>query len=74
MILRGRVLHFLEQPNPVNLEGSYEYIEEGAVVINEGRILEIGNYIEIRVKYPNLEVKDYSKNLIFPGFIDLHNH
>ena len=74
MILRGRVLHFLEQPNPVNLEGSYEYIEEGAVVINEGRILEIGDYTETRVKYPDLEVTDYAKNLIFPGFIDLHNH
>ena len=41
MIIRGRVLHFLEQPNTDNPEGSYEYIEEGALVINEGRILEI---------------------------------
>ena len=74
MIIRGRVLHFLEEPKTDDPEGSYEYIEEGALLTKEGRILEIGNYQEIRTKYPNFDVMDHGNDLIFPGFIDLHNH
>ena len=74
MIIRGRVLHFLRKPNQVNLEGAYEYFEEGALVIDSGRILEIGEYAEMVSKYPDCEVENHKENLIFPGFIDLHNH
>ena len=74
MIIRGRVLHFLEEPKTDDSEGSYEYIEEGALLTKEGRIWEIGNYQEIRKKYPNFDVMDHRNDLIFPGFIDLHNH
>ena len=74
MIIRGRVLHFLEQPDADNLDSSYEYIEEGALIVNEGRILGVGDYSGIRKKYPDAEVMDHGNNLIFPGFIDLHNH
>ena len=74
MIIRGRVLHFLRKPNQVNLEGAYEYFEEGALVIDSDRILEIGEYAEMVSKYPDCEVEDHKENLIFPGFIDLHNH
>ena len=42
MIIRGRVLHFLKQPDLLKPESSYEYIEEGALAIEEGRILEVG--------------------------------
>ena len=74
MIIRGRVLHFLKQPDLLQPESSYEYIEEGALAIEEGRILEVGKFLDIRRRYIDFKVVDYKENLIFPGFIDLHNH
>ena len=74
MIIKGRVLHFLKQPDLLQPESSYEYIEEGALAIEQGRILEVGKFLDIRKRYIDFEVVDYKENLIFPGFIDLHNH
>ena len=64
MIIRGRVLHFLKQPDLLKPESSYEYIEEGALAIEEGRILEVGKFLDIRRKYIDFKVVDYKENLI----------
>ena len=43
-ILRGRVLSFLEEPQGRDDHASYRYIEDGAVVIGDGKILMVGEW------------------------------
>ncbi len=74
MILKGRVFHFLDEGRKDSPEEFYEYIEKGALVISGEKIVDIGEFDNLIKKYPNYEVVDHKNNLIFPGFIDLHNH
>ena len=48
MILKGRILHFLDNGNIENPENSFEYIEKGGLVISGEKIIDIG------VTYKNL--------------------
>ena len=74
MILKGRIFHFLDNENIEKPENSFEYIEKGGLVISGDKIIDIGEFNQIILQYPNYEVIDHKNNLIFPGFIDLHNH
>ena len=74
MIVKGRVLHFLESPDDVPIKNAVQFIENGALVLDSERVLEMGTFPEMRLKYPYHEVLDRGENLILPGLIDLHNH
>lgn len=73
-ILRGRVLTFLAEPLGPEDAASYRYIEDGAVVIADGKVLMIGPYDPARAGQPGHEVIDHRPNLILPGLIDAHIH
>ncbi len=72
---RGELMHFLADPAKVALEDSYEYIEDGLLIIKDGLVEEIG---EASVLLPTLdegdEVIHYENGLMMPGFIDTHVH
>ena len=74
MILKGRILHFLDNGSIEKPENSFEYIEKGGLVISGEKIIDIGEFNQMILQYPNYEVIDHKNNLILPGFIDLHNH
>lgn len=71
-VLRGRVLTFVDAPQGPDDTGSFRYIEDGAVFINEGRIVSVGEYH--RSNIAGASVIDHHPNLILPGFIDAHVH
>jgi len=74
-ILRGRVLSFLEEPQGRDDHASYRYIEDGAVVIGDGKILMVGEWNERAASHHDAaEIIDHRPNLILPGFIDPHIH
>lgn len=50
------------------------YIENGAVVINEEKIVDLGEVGEILKKYPNKKVMDIEGKVIMPGIINTHHH
>jgi guanine deaminase len=50
------------------------YIPDGLLVLENGRVKELGIYQELKHKYENIEVIDHSNYLITPGFIDTHIH
>lgn len=58
----------------------YEYIEDGMLVVENGKIVEVGKASEVRNKMNNINneipmaVVDYKGKLITPGFIDTHQH
>lgn len=50
---------------------SSEPIENGALLVRDGKIADIGVAETMRLRYPNEEVKDFGMAALAPGFIDL---
>ena len=74
-ILRGRVLTFVSEPQGPDDHASYRYIEDGAVVVADGRIVSVGEWNDaLKLIAPKAEVIDHRPGLILPGFIDTHVH
>ncbi|MCO7227461.1 guanine deaminase [Pleionea sp. CnH1-48] len=72
---RGSILHFLEDPAQSRvLDESYQYIEDGLLVVANGKVKYVGEYQDIAHHYPEHWIKDYRGHLIMPGFIDTHIH
>tara|TARA_Y100000590_G_scaffold467920_2_gene648570 strand:- start:1787 stop:3088 length:1302 start_codon:yes stop_codon:yes gene_type:complete len=74
-IIRGRILSFNRAPTSLNDGESYYYDEDGALIINNGLIEDIGNFTELKKKITKDDLTiDHRPNLILPGFIDPHLH
>lgn len=51
---------------------SSEPIENGAILVRDGRIADIGKTEMMRLRYPDEELKGFGMAALTPGFIDLH--
>lgn len=72
---RGEILHFIEDPAKVPLEQSYEYFEDGLLIIDNGLVKKLGHAADLLPSLPaEIEVIHYQDGLIMPGFIDTHVH
>lgn len=70
---RGQILYFTE--NPVFHKNAYQYHKDGVLYVQNGKILEAGDYASLKEKYTgDITIVDYSGKLITPGFIDAHAH
>src|SRR6266702_5610716 len=58
----------------VTLGSQNQLIEEGAVLVHNGRIAAIGKDTTLRQQYPNAEYTDAHDGLIMPGFLCTHTH
>lgn len=72
-ILKGQLLDFVEDPF-VDESNCYRFQEQGALVLDDGKIIWRGDYIDLPDQYAGLDTRDHSKCLILPGFIDAHLH
>lgn len=50
------------------------YIEDGAVLVRDDKILDLGPASQLKDKYPMEEVRDFGLSALMPGFVDLHTH
>lgn len=50
------------------------YLESGAVVVDGEVIKEVGDYAELKAKYPQAEFVDARGQVIMPGLINAHTH
>jgi guanine deaminase len=72
--LRGRLLSFTDDPAAAGARG-YTYIEDGLILIGEGRILAVGEAADLLPRLATqVWVDHYPDALILPGFIDAHIH
>jgi guanine deaminase len=72
---RAAILHSLADPREAGTEQSYEYFEDGLLVIEDGQVAQIGHAAELLPRQPaGTEVTEYQDALITPGFIDTHIH
>lgn len=49
-------------------------VTDGAVLVREERIAEVGAYADIKKRYPQAEEIGGPKSLVMPGIIDAHTH
>lgn len=69
---RGNVLYFTE--NPAFFENAYKYHEDGVLYVQDGKVVEAGDYSTLKTKYTNAKIVDHSGYLITPGLMDSHVH
>ncbi|MFI8609052.1 guanine deaminase [Pseudomonas sp. NPDC077649] len=71
---RAAILHSLADPAVVGVEQSYEYFEDGILLIENGKVVQVGAAAELLPKLAGVDVQHYRDALITPGFIDTHIH
>ena len=71
---RAAILHSLADPTVVGIEQSYQYFEDGILLIENGKVAQVGAAAELLPKLTGVEVQHYRDALITPGFIDTHIH
>ncbi|KQY13832.1 guanine deaminase [Rhizobium sp. Root482] len=75
LLIRGRVLTFIDEPQSLDDSASYRAVEDGAVLVRDGRIAGVGDYADIRRQAsPDVAVADHRPHLVLPGLIDTHLH
>lgn len=73
--IRGEILTFTQDPFIHPEDQCYKHYQDGLIIIQDGVILDVGNYKDIFSNYPMLKAIDhYMDSVILPGFIDCHVH
>ncbi len=68
-------MSFNRRPLSIADTESYEYEDDGGLLISEGRILAFGPFETVLLDAPDgTEIVDHRPNLILPGLIDTHLH
>ena len=73
-LLRGRILSFKGLPSSISDTNSYSYFDDGFLLIENQRIVNIFRAANLPRSWKGIEYRDYRPHLIIPGFIDVHNH
>ena len=73
-ILRGQTLSFRADPFKSDPAGAIEHRADGAVLIEGGRISELGEASDIIGAHKEVPVTDHGDGLIMAGFTDAHIH
>jgi guanine deaminase len=73
--LRGRILSFKGDPAEVGAAASHVYLEDGIVLVADGRIAACDDAAALLGQLPQgAPVDDHTGHLILPGLIDAHIH
>jgi guanine deaminase len=72
---RASIFHCLRDPGERSDPNAVEYLEDGLLVVEQGRVSRLGPAAPLLAQLPRgVEIRDYSDKLIVPGFIDTHIH
>lgn len=74
-LLRGRTLSFHRYPETADDHAAYRFEEDGALLIENGKIVAAGNYAEVKAEAGSgVKTIDHRPHLLLPGLIDCHVH
>lgn len=73
-LLRGRTLSFRAEPTGPEDKGAIRYVEDGALIVADGRIVAAGSFDELKDQASGARIIDHRPHLLMPGFIDTHIH
>ncbi len=72
---RASILHSIGDPAEVGIEASYEYFDDGVLLVSNGHVEAVGDADALLQRLPpGTEVTEYPNALLMPGFIDTHIH
>jgi guanine deaminase len=71
---RSAFLDCVGNPFEIPDSESVRYIADGLLVLEQGKVKELGSYGSLKEKYAAVETTSYPNQIILPGFIDLHLH
>ncbi|MEH6591902.1 MAG: guanine deaminase [Halioglobus sp.] len=72
---RAALLHFLEDPDKTAEENSYEYFEDGLLVIDNGKVVAAGAAADLLSELPpETTITEHPNAMLMPGFVDTHIH
>ncbi|WP_137885337.1 guanine deaminase [Pseudomonas sp. 2FE] len=71
---RAAILHSIADPAEVGIEQSYQYFEDGLLVVENGQVSQVGHAADLLPSLTGVEITEYRDALITPGFIDTHIH
>ncbi len=72
-LILGQVLSFEGDPYALGVD-SVRHIRQGAVLVENGLITDLGEADTLRRARPDVPVTDHGDHLILPGFVDAHAH
>ena len=71
-LLRAGVFH--TPRNPFKDDAALEALEDGALLIRDGKIVAAGDYSALHASHRGVPVTDLRGGFLLPGFIDTHIH
>ncbi len=72
---RSALIHSLGDPDELGIDASFEYFEDGLLVIEEGHVIAVGDASKLLATLPaGTEVIEHQHSLLCPGFVDTHIH
>ncbi|MCU0547924.1 MAG: guanine deaminase [Leptolyngbya sp. Prado105] len=71
---RSACLDFVANPFYVPESRSVRYIADALLVLEDGKVKELGDYAQLKDSYPEIAIESYPNYLLLPGFIDIHIH
>ncbi len=72
--LRGTTLAFRADPFTVAPDAAIDCNDDGAVIIEHGRIVAVGPAVATLAAHPSIRIESYPGHLIMAGFVDCHIH
>ncbi|WIV50032.1 guanine deaminase [Marivivens sp. LCG002] len=73
-LLIGQTLRFSGSPFEIDWSEAAHWSSRGGVLVEHGRIVDIGDADDLRAAHPTAKVHDYGSSLISAGFVDAHMH
>ncbi|MDX2256826.1 MAG: guanine deaminase [Pseudanabaenaceae cyanobacterium bins.39] len=71
---RASFLDVIADPFYATESECLRYIPDGLLVVEDGKIKALGNYVELYAQYAGILIIEHTNHLIVPGFIDTHIH
>ncbi len=79
VLVRGQILHYLNDPGPADDPAAWEFFDDGALWIANGHIRAAGPWAALRANMPPAirdaaTFHDHRGKLVLPGLVDTHIH
>lgn len=72
LLVRGEVVTAVE--SAAALPARATILSDGTVVVEDGRIVDVGPHKVLRAQYPGADELGSAQHLVLPGFVDAHDH
>ena len=73
-LLLGQTLSFTGNPWRLPADEAVQHIRKGAVLVEGGKIMAIGEADSLKAAHPEAKIADHGSHLLMAGFVDSHAH